>query len=487
MGLEIERKYLLDGASIVDALISEGLEFSEKNLTQIYTQIDKEHEIRLRKMGNTYTRTTKKGKGLVREEDEEVVDSKLFKLAKKSCIGKPIEKTRYLFKLQNFPSCIDVYSGELDGLVTLEVEFDSIEKAEDFKLPLIVKERLLREVTDDDRFKNKNLSLIGNPSLLSRENVCDVIVRLDKIENGTTLELDLPGGIDSGDAMRIVFYQLMQKIIFHKDSFLENGENEDLHQFRVNIRKTRSLLQCMPDLFDVDITQRFIDDFKTIASSTNEKRDLDVFGEYLASLDDLEVTFLIAQIREERKKEDEIISLMMQSELFEKIMHSWSVVLKDDDNFYIGESFKRPIKITVAHALIARLNKMKKKLLALEEHVNVEKFHSVRIEFKRLRYMLEYFAPYFHSEIFDDTMSVAKKMQTVFGELQDRDVQYEILESLALRDEWCSDVQIIKSLENLKEEIRNDIYQLRTKILMRKPKLVEKLSSCIDTLNIYAL
>ena len=54
---------------------------------------------------------------------------------------------------------LDVYHGELTGLVTVEVEFSSLEEAESFSPPAWFGE----DITEDKRYKNKNLARNGRP------------------------------------------------------------------------------------------------------------------------------------------------------------------------------------------------------------------------------------------------------------------------------------------------------------------------------------
>ena len=54
---------------------------------------------------------------------------------------------------------IDVYAGKLKGLIKVEVEFKENEDINDFVLPDWLQPAV--EVTEDLRFKNKNLSLIN--------------------------------------------------------------------------------------------------------------------------------------------------------------------------------------------------------------------------------------------------------------------------------------------------------------------------------------
>ena len=53
---------------------------------------------------------------------------------------------------------LDVFKGKLEGLVCLEIEFDSVEEANSFNVPGWVK----KEVTNDIRYTNSELSKLKN-------------------------------------------------------------------------------------------------------------------------------------------------------------------------------------------------------------------------------------------------------------------------------------------------------------------------------------
>jgi adenylate cyclase len=72
-----------------------------------------------------------------------------------------VEKTRYEIPFENRFFEIDVYHGDLDGLLTAEMEFFNEEESNIFVAP----EWLSEEVTDDKRYKNQNLALHGIPKI----------------------------------------------------------------------------------------------------------------------------------------------------------------------------------------------------------------------------------------------------------------------------------------------------------------------------------
>jgi len=70
-----------------------------------------------------------------------------------------VEKTRYLIPYGIHIIELDIFHGELDGLILAEVEFTSDEQAKNFILP----DWFAQDVTKDKRYANKNLCRKGLP------------------------------------------------------------------------------------------------------------------------------------------------------------------------------------------------------------------------------------------------------------------------------------------------------------------------------------
>jgi len=151
---EIERKFLVKS-------LPENLEqYSHKDIVQGYLAITKDGtEVRLRQKGKKYFQTVKSGTGKTRFESEIEVTKEQFKTLWGMTEGKRVEKTRYEISHENGTIELDVYHGDLDGLVSAEMEFTSEEDSDKFTPP----DWLSEEVTDDKRYKNQNLALRGIP------------------------------------------------------------------------------------------------------------------------------------------------------------------------------------------------------------------------------------------------------------------------------------------------------------------------------------
>jgi len=116
-------------------------------------------EIRLRHIGHSYVLTVKSGQGMKRKEREIEMSREQFGQLWPLTEGKRVAKKRYKIEKSGFTIELDIYHGALEGLRTAEVEFKTQEEAALFIPPSWFD----KDVTMDERYKNKNLALHGLP------------------------------------------------------------------------------------------------------------------------------------------------------------------------------------------------------------------------------------------------------------------------------------------------------------------------------------
>ncbi len=153
---EVERKFLVETARL------EGSpeDYEHATIRQGYLAIGEDgSEARLRDKAGKYTITVKTKGDLVRGEWETELTESQFEILWPSTEGKRVEKTRFNIPHGEHQIELDIYEGDLEGLVSAEIEFESIQAAEQFEVPTW----LGRDVTEDSRFKNQNLACNGVP------------------------------------------------------------------------------------------------------------------------------------------------------------------------------------------------------------------------------------------------------------------------------------------------------------------------------------
>jgi CYTH domain-containing protein len=152
---EIERKFRIR-VPVADVPADLGV---GTRLRQAYLAVDGDVEVRVRDHGGTHVLGVKAGHGLERTEVEVEIDGATFATLWGLAAGRRIDKTRHRLPVGDHTAEVDVYSGELDGLVVAEVEFGSRQDAAAFTGP----EWFGDELTGDPRWSNAALATDGRP------------------------------------------------------------------------------------------------------------------------------------------------------------------------------------------------------------------------------------------------------------------------------------------------------------------------------------
>ena len=143
--MEIERKFLIkEIPDLTNTVYTE--------IIQGYLSFDP--EIRIRKDSDKYYITQKSNGDIAREEIEKEIDKITYNILSNLTKENIINKTRYFIAVNNQIAELNLYHGELEGLAIVEVEFDSLDDASNFEIPIWFGE----EVTYDESYKNKNIA-----------------------------------------------------------------------------------------------------------------------------------------------------------------------------------------------------------------------------------------------------------------------------------------------------------------------------------------
>jgi adenylate cyclase len=150
--MEVERKFLVPEPPDLDGTEADEIE-------QGYLAIGADGEVRVRRKGDKLVLTAKRGEGLSREEAEIELDRERFDDLWPLTDGRRLHKRRHVIPHGDLKIELDVYEGDLEGLVVAEIEFSSEGEANSFHPP----DWLGDEVTGDHRYLNETLAAEGAP------------------------------------------------------------------------------------------------------------------------------------------------------------------------------------------------------------------------------------------------------------------------------------------------------------------------------------
>ena len=151
--MEVERKFLVTVPPDLGGMEADEIE-------QGYLAIGSDGEVRLRRKGDRLMLTAKRGSGLSRQEAEVELDRPSFDELWSLTEGRRLRKRRYVIPHGDLKVEVDVYGGDLEGLMVAEIEFPSEEEAKALDPPGWLGE----EVTGDHRYLNETLATTGVPS-----------------------------------------------------------------------------------------------------------------------------------------------------------------------------------------------------------------------------------------------------------------------------------------------------------------------------------
>jgi len=466
VSLEIERKFLLKNSQILDFLKEAGVVFKHLEISQFYTKITQNKEIRFRSEEDKFIKTVKIGKDLIREENEEFCEKAEFKKALKNRIGSVILKDRYIFKLNNNPCNIDIFKNELNELCTFEIEFSDENEAIYFKLPPFFENFCLSDVTCDKRYKNKFLAIHAN------ENEQIDYKRAYKIIKEKEILPNFAANLKSGEALRVLFVSIFKVIKRLKSQYLIDKDEEVLHELRINLRKVRSILKIFNGVFDEKVTLFFGENFKMLANSTNKKRDLDVFLSFLN--EQKHANEPIYFVQKALDLEYENVKSYLGDEENYAFLKEWEIFLNEGE-FYKSKLFDVSLSRLGSFKLRTLLVLAQKRLKSLNQDCPNESFHDLRIELKKMRYTYEFLCEIFYFEGLKKYEDKLKQMQEIFGDLQDYDVWLGILKRLPE----------MPDKERLESKIYKQIYKSREEILKKRLKFIKATRKISRNLKIY--
>ena len=457
---EIERKYLLKD-SIISFIHEHDLHGHK--ITQFYTTITPLKGVRYRQMDDRYFKTIKHGTGASRDEKEVETSEKKFQKKLEDRIKEPVRKNRYMFEFEGKEYSIDVFKKDLKGLYILEIEFPSMKAFEEFKLPSVLKAHVIKDVSFDEAFKNKSMVLHGRP-----QTAYDLTRIFAELETKNIHELDayfIPN-LSSMDALRVILYKFSLSILSYKERILLYDDTEDLHQFRINIRKSRAFLKEFAFLFLQKHHIYFNDYLDSFATKTNQKRDLDVIKERLGQLDD-DHNMIQKDIKQQREKEQQKIEEMLKSKTFEDFFHTYQDILKKE-TLLTSDNNTGTIEHTAKKVIKELHRNIIKKIDALEKDFDDKKLHKIRISLKKLRYLLEEFQHIFGEEKIEKMIEKGKKLQTLLGDFNDAVNQTKLLHNYFKSNKKISDS------EKLEHKLLDKTAKTQKKLMLQAKKNLHK-------------
>ncbi len=220
----------------------------------------------------------------------------------------------------------------------------------------------------------------------------------------------------------------------NEDGILADTDTEFLHDYRVSLRRVRSVLSLFKGVFAAEQTAEFKQVFSGLMEPTGRLRDLDV---YLLEKDmyfnlvppNLHpgLHSMFERFEKERAQELTRLSRRLRSSAYNTSMTELAAVFESPDAIHAGPNGNRGAYEYAGALIWKRYRKVCKLARSISEDTEDETVHDLRIDCKKLRYLMEFFAPLFDAKSFKTIIKPLKKLQDNLGLFNDYSVQQEAL------------------------------------------------------------
>lgn len=234
------------------------------------------------------------------------------------------------------------------------------------------------------------------------------------------------------------------RMLANEDGTCKGADIEALHDMRVATRRQRAIFRLVARYFHGAPIRSFRDELRTLAGRLGAVRDFDVLIEaarnYRSTAGVRAPEALEPLLEEWRTRRsiarDELVAYLHSydyrafKERYKTFLSSTYVGI---EGAVTGDSLRPRLVRDILPAKIWRqYRKVRKYETALEDAPPIETLHALRIEGKRLRYLLEFFRDVLGPEV-DGAIEAMTALQDHLGELHDADVTVGLLQDFLMR------------------------------------------------------
>ena len=251
-----------------------------------------------------------------------------------------------------------------------------------------------------------------------------------------------------------------ERMLAHEPGTRRGEDIEELHDMRVATRRMRAAFRVFGPYFDAKAIRPYLKGLKRTGRALGPVRDLDVFEEkarrYLTSLpaDQAgQLTGLLAAWHTERVAARERMLAYLDSGRHARFVERFGRFLTTRGAGARPDPVGQPIPYQVQHIAPRLLYTRYEAVRAYEpllDSAPIELLHALRIDFKQLRYALEFFGPVLGGET-RVVIREVKTMQDHLGDLNDADVAIRLLHDFLKSGSRGSD-GLVAYLRNREEE-----------------------------------
>ncbi len=278
------------------------------------------------------------------------------------------------------------------------------------------------------------------------------------------LELQLDPSMRADAASKTVLRRLLDIMQANEHGIRNNIDTEFLHDFRVAVRRTRSALMQLKNVFPDRTQNRYRRGFQWLQQITGPARDIDVyllkFADYQALVES-PLRPALAPLRnflqQRRTTQYRRLTRGLDSARYNKLIADWRAFLdQPPPTRSAPKNAARPI-CDVTNERIWRLYRRAIKAgRTIDDNSPAQDLHELRKTCKKLRYMLECFHSIYPQGEIKKLIRALKQLQDNLGDFNDLQVQFDVLQQFSkqIHAKGRAGPETLMAIDNLVANLR---------------------------------
>jgi CHAD domain-containing protein len=255
----------------------------------------------------------------------------------------------------------------------------------------------------------------------------------------TKSEFQLESGMRTDEALKFILRGLLESVRANEEGTKLALDTEFLHEFRVAVRRTRAALSRFKGVFTARTLARFAREFRWLGTITGPLRDLDVyllkFDDYLEggnAAQSLALEPVRAHLLRRQEQEQTTLRRHLASARFRRLVAGWDAFLQQPVAVRTTlPNARRPIDEFAREQIWKFHRRVLKHGRAIDTRTPADAVHELRLDCKKLRYMMEFCRSLFDKKTMAAQVKALKRLQDNLGDFNDLEVQQLKLQSFA--------------------------------------------------------
>jgi CHAD domain-containing protein len=275
------------------------------------------------------------------------------------------------------------------------------------------------------------------------EDLADIVYVAAGIEPGGytgRLEVSLKRTMAANKAIARTCRHLLETMRTNEEGVIAELDTEFLHDFRIAVRRTRSMLDASKRVLPRPVRDDFRERFKWLGDITTPVRDLDVLSLAIPDYADASARGnravlqpLADLVAADQQEAHAALTEALLSQDYADLVSDWSETLAALPTDEETTEATDPIVEVARQRIWKAYRTVRRDGRAIDEDSPPEMLHQLRKDAKRLRYLLEAFGALFDADRTKVAVRELKRLQDNLGAFQDAEVQSQELRDFAMR------------------------------------------------------